>query len=112
MSCLIVGVVWALWHALTWMPVILTGMAWYVPVDILSKISGAFMYGICYYHCRNLFVPMWLHFVMNMLANGMQEFIIDYAGWYLLLQVIAAACYIIWYISKTKGDEKAIRKAA
>ena len=101
-TCLIVGIIWAFWHAPTWMDAIAANMAWYIPLDILSKISNAFIIGICYNRCRNLFVPMWIHFVTNILSNGMQGFIVEYIVWYIILLVFVAACYIVWYLRSSK----------
>ena len=101
-SCLIVGIIWAFWHALTWIPYIAGGMAYYIPLDMLSKVSGAFIIGICYNHSRNLLVPMWIHFVMNMVINGVQGVIVEYIIWYILLEALVAVGYIVWHDKSCK----------
>lgn len=103
LSCFIVGIIWAFWHTPTWYFYVISGNYYMIPLDILSKISIAFIIGICYHRCRNLFVAMWMHFVLNLLINGIQGFILDYYVWYILVECLIAIAYSLWYIkSKTK----------
>ena len=102
-ALLIVGIIWAFWHVPTWMNYITGGMPYLIPLDILDKIALAFIIGICYNRCRNLLVPMWIHFVANMVVNGTQGTLIDYYVWYVLLEVLIAAGYIVWYLKSGKN---------
>ena len=64
--------------------------------------------GICYNRCRNLIVPIWIHFVMNMLINGVQGVLVEYYVWYILLEAIVAVGYIIWHIKSSKKEIAAV----
>ena len=101
-SCLIVGIIWAFWHMPTWINYITAGLVYFIPLDILSKLSIAFVIGICYHRCRNLFVPIWIHFVTNILVNWTQAVLIDYFAGYIMLQVFLAIGFIVWHIKKSK----------
>lgn len=106
-SCIIVGIIWAFWHTPTWINYITSGMIYFIPLDILDKMSGAFIIGICYSRCRNLIVPMWIHFVMNFLINGIQRVFFELPQafiWYILFEVLAAIGYIVWYIKSSKKE--------
>ena len=105
-SSVIVGIIWAFWHLPTWINFI-GGLEYFIPLDILSKMSGAIIIGICYSRCRNLIVPMWIHFVSNIVVNGTQEVLIDFYVWYILLEVLVAVGYIVWYL-KTGKKEAAV----
>jgi len=102
-ALLIVGIIWAFWHIPTWMNYITGGMPQLIPLDILDKMALAFIIGICYNRCRNLFVPMWIHFVANMVVNGTQGTLINYYVWYVLLEILIAAGYIVWYLKRCNG---------
>ncbi len=106
-ASLIVGVIWAFWHAITWIPLIQAGLPHYVPVDIVSKMSSAMIIGICFSRCRNLFVPMWIHFVSNILANGTQESLIDQMPLYVGVEALVAVCYMIWFTTVSKKEAAA-----
>jgi membrane protease YdiL (CAAX protease family) len=101
-SLLILGLIWAFWHTLTWINYFMMGIPYMIPLDILSKVALAFIIGICYHHCRNLFVPVWIHFVANMVINGTQNTLINYYAWYILLEVLIAVGYIVWYLRTGK----------
>lgn len=109
MASLLIGIIWAFWHAPTWMAFGVTGMELlkFVLFDILSKISLAFVLGICYSRCKNLFVPIWIHFVANMAGNGIQGVLVEYHSWSVLLEVLTAIGYIVWYTKISKKSAAA-----
>ena len=110
LSCLIVGIIWAFWHTPTWINYIAAGFTHWIPFDILSKISLAFVIGICYNRCQNLLVPIWIHFVVNIFVNWTQGVLVDYFIWYVLLQLVIAIAYIIWHI-KTDKPSRFVRRS-
>lgn len=101
-SLLIVGVIWAFWHTPTWLMYL--SVPWLIPLDILDKMALAFIIGICYNRCRNLFVPMWIHFVANLVAGSLQ-IDVAYYPWFIALETVVAIGYILWYEkTKSTGD--------
>ena len=106
----LVGIIWAFWHTLTWFISGFSGMdlVWYILLEILSKISCAIIIGICYSRCRNLLVPMWIHFVSNILINWTQGVLIDHYIWYVLLEAIVAIGYMLWYRIISKNEIAAV----
>jgi len=110
-ASLIVGIIWAFWHTPTWFATGFAGkdLILYILFDILDKMSLAMIIGICYSRCRNLIVPMWIHFISNMFINPVQGFFTDSNNFYfyyilILVEALAATFYIAWYkkINKKK----------
>jgi len=61
-------------------------------------VSVAIIIGICYSRCRNLFVPIWIHFMNNfLLAGTFVGDILEVVIWLAVLYTIAAVGYVIWH---------------
>ncbi len=110
-SSLIVGVIWAFWHTITWVPMIQAGYAYFIPLHILSLMSCAMIIGISFSRCRNLFVPMWIHFMSNIVLNGAQSVLNDATNpslaIYIGLEALVAVCYVIWFVRVSKKEAAA-----
>ena len=104
-SALIVGPIWWFWH----MPLMVfdsghEGLAWvqYAAIFLVFCTALAVIIAICYRRCRNLFVPMWLHFVFNVTIPTFIDFN-EGEGELTLLSIItalyalAAIGYALWY---------------
>jgi CAAX amino terminal protease family. len=104
-SALIVGVIWWVWH----MPIMVfnsghEGWAWvhYAAIFLVFCMSMSIVTAVCYRHCRNLFVPIWIHFVFNVINPTFIDFN-EGEGELLLLTIIttayllAAVGYMVWH---------------
>lgn len=70
-SSLLIAFIWSFWHTPLWFVTGLTGIP--LLLNILSFIAGNFclsvIIGISYWYCRNLFIPIWIHFLTNFLMS-------------------------------------------
>jgi membrane protease YdiL (CAAX protease family) len=99
---LIVSLLWSFWHAPTWF--LNTGYSGmdllkYIVVFVICITSLGFIIGICYHRCKNLFVPIWIHFTFNFLGVMFKGSMIDLVSWYAAFYFIAAVGFFLW--SKT-----------
>lgn len=99
-SCLIVGVIWGFWHAPLWF--LTSGysgmqLAQYIIAFLISVVSVATIIGICYNRCKNLFVPMFIHFLFNFFNLTFRGDLIDMLTCFALLYAIMAGGYILWF---------------
>lgn len=107
-SSLLVGVIWLFWHTPLWF--LTSGFAGaelirYIAFFALGNISVSLIIGICYSRCRNLFVPMWIHFLYNFLASISSAPLLDTFTFYTILYAVIAIGYIVWYM-RTAGKNR------
>lgn len=103
---LTVGVIWALWHAPIWfLGTDYSGLVLvrYIIVFVVCITSLGFVMGICYHHCKNLFVPVWIHFLFNFLGEIYTGSMVDLVTWYAVLYSITAVGFFTWH--KTKRND-------
>jgi len=70
---LIVSIIWAFWHAPIWFlgtEYSGTALLQYIAEFVICIASLGFMIGICYHRCKNLFVPIWMHYVFNFFGRN------------------------------------------
>ena len=104
-SALIVGVIWWFWH----MPIMVfdsghEGLAWvhYAAIFLVFCIAMSVVIAVCYRRCRNLFLPIWIHFVFNVTIPTFVDFN-NGEGELMLLTLItafyllAAVGYTVWH---------------
>jgi membrane protease YdiL (CAAX protease family) len=109
-SSIIIGIIWAFWHTPLWF--VTSGYAgtellWYIAVFIFQVMALSIMIGICYNRCKNLVVPIWIHFLSNFIFTVFAGDAGDFLHTFTCLTafyIIAAAGYIIWF-------KKCIRKS-
>lgn len=107
-SSIIVGIIWAFWHTPLWL---LEGfsemeMVQYILSFISMAIAQSVIVGVCYSRCRNLFVAMWMHFMVNifspfLVAGGTlsnTNYYANYVTFMAVFYTVAAVGYSIWYI--------------
>lgn len=96
---LMVGLVWSFWHTPIWFATGLVGtnLLVYIVTFIISNLSLALIIGTCYDYCKNLFVPIWIHFWSNLLANLYIGDPIYVRYWYTGFYVIMAFGFALWY---------------
>lgn len=100
-SSLIIGLIWAFWHAPLWFATSGFGgmeLLRYIVSYVITIVSLAVVIGICYSRCRNLFVPMWIHFMFNLVAPAFTGSMLDFMTWYAVFYGVTAIGYSIWYI--------------
>lgn len=107
-----VSVIWALWHAPIWFfgtdysGLILVR---YSIVFVVSITSLGFVMGICYHHCKNLFVPIWIHFLFNFLSQTYTGSMVDLVTWYAALYTIMAIGFFVWHKRSCKRHIQVLR---
>jgi membrane protease YdiL (CAAX protease family) len=99
---LIVSLIWAFWHAPIWF--LGTGYSGtilykYIIVFVITITSVGFIIGICYHRCKNLFVPIWIHFIFNLLGQTFKGSMADLVVWYAVFYFIMAIGSFLWYKS-------------
>lgn len=104
-SSLIVGVIWVFWHAPLWF--LTSGysgvqLVQYIFVFLISVMSLTMVIGICYKRSKNLFVPIFIHFIFNFCITVFTGNALDMMTWFAVLYVIMAVGYIIWFKRNNK----------
>ena len=97
---LIVGLIWAFWHAPIWF--LGTGyygteLLKYIIVFFISIASLGFIIGLCYHYCKNLFIPIWMHFVLNFLSQTCTGSQLDMVTWYAVFYLITAIGFAFYH---------------
>ena len=111
-----VGLIWCFWHTLLWF-VSGTGFGvWYlisyIATFIILNMCLSLIIAICYKKCRNIFIPMWIHFLSNVTMSlaapyfSTSSAIIE-AKWILsALYIVVTLLFVLWYKRKEKDIEK------
>lgn len=104
-----VSVIWSLWHAPIWF--LGTGysgivLVKYILVFVICITSVGFVLSICYHHCKNLFVPIWIHFLFNFLGEMYSGSMVDLVTWYAVLYLILAVGFYIWHKRNDKRNSR------
>ena len=105
-ASILVGIVWGFWHAPLWFITGFTGidLIQYIVAYMIGITSAAVIIGVCYARCRNLFVPIWIHFMFNFTVQMFVGDFIAFMRWFVVLYVFVATCYIIWHNVRTKKE--------
>jgi membrane protease YdiL (CAAX protease family) len=103
---LIVGVIWSFWHAPLWF--LTTGYAGlelleYIIAFIISIVSFSLIIGICYNHCHNLFIPIWMHFMFNFSLTFYVGRTVDLIVWLAVFYVLTALGFVWWHKASVHG---------
>jgi membrane protease YdiL (CAAX protease family) len=98
-SSFVVSLIWSFWHAPIWF--LGTGYSGtvllkYIVVFVICITSLGFIIGICYHRCKNLFIPIWLHFTFNFLGELFKGSRIDLVSWYAVFYFIMAMGFFLW----------------
>jgi membrane protease YdiL (CAAX protease family) len=96
---LIVSLIWSFWHAPIWF--LGTGYSGtvllkYIIVYVICISSLGFIIGICYHHCKNLFIPIWIHFMFNFFGETYTGSKVDLVVWYAVFYFIMALGVFLW----------------
>jgi membrane protease YdiL (CAAX protease family) len=103
-ASLLIGIIWGFWHTPLWFLEGLTGiqLIHYIFAFMVWVISASIIIGICYNLCKNLFIPMWIHFLMNFLLallnkNMMTDDRLTIFTYMAIFYAFVAIAYIVWY---------------
>lgn len=107
-SSIFIGLIWGFWHTPLWF---LEGMAGfeliqYILVFMLWIISVSIIIGICHNYCKNLFIPIWIHFMMNFAIVIVADELTYIFTLMAIIYFVVAIGYIIWF-KKVGGNIKA-----
>ena len=111
-SALKVALVWSFWHTPLWF-VSTAGQSIeftlnYIFTFIVGNVCTALIMAICYKRCRNIFVPMWIHFLSNATLALVSPFFTDSASimegkcWIMLFYIISTAAFVLWQKMQNK----------
>ena len=100
-SSVIVGIIWGCWHMPLWLFSGYAGkeLIQYSLLFLLWVIFATIIIGICYSRCRNLIVPIWIHFMFNFCMTVFTGDAIDALNvltCITILYALAAVSYIVW----------------
>jgi membrane protease YdiL (CAAX protease family) len=105
-SALMVGLIWSFWHTPLWistgLPII--QMLLYIGTFIVGNLCLAVIIAVCYSYCRNLIVPMWIHFISNFLSTILEPYVgnvpsvLEARCWLSIFYVSAALFFSLWHI--------------
>jgi membrane protease YdiL (CAAX protease family) len=93
---LIVSLLWSFWHAPIWFldsgyrGIVLVR---YIIAFVTCITSLGVVMGLCYHSCRNLLVPICMHFTFNFLGEMYKGPMIDLVSWYAVFYALAAIGY-------------------
>jgi membrane protease YdiL (CAAX protease family) len=96
-SALILGAVWGFWHTPLWLISGYTGMklAYYILFFMTGIVSISVVITVFFNRNRNILVPMWIHFLFNLLLIIPKIELLPLLGYtslgYLILAVVLAA---------------------
>lgn len=99
-ASLIVGLIWGFWHTPLWL--LTSGysgieLVQYIIAFLISILSISTVIGICYNRCKNLFVPICIHFMFNISSAVFIGDALDIFTWFAVLYAIMAVLYILWF---------------
>lgn len=102
-GCLWVSLVWSFWHAPVWfLGTEYSGIVLvkYIAAFVVSIASLGFIMGIFYYHCRNLLIPIWMHFIFNVfLGLIFAGSLVDLLVWVAAFYFVSAVAVFLWHKS-------------
>jgi membrane protease YdiL (CAAX protease family) len=77
---------------------------------MFAIVSIAVIIGICYSHCRNLFVPIWIHFMNNFSLTMFVGETLDVITWLAVCYTLVALGYVIWDKRYSKKADAPIKQ--
>lgn len=96
---LIASLIWSFWHAPIWF--LGTGYSGailikYIIAFVICITSLGFIIGIFYYRYKNLFIPIWIHFMLNFFGETFTGSRVDLVTWFAALYFIMAWGVLLW----------------
>jgi len=76
----------------------------FIAMYTTTTVFAAIIIGVCHNRCRNLFIPIWIHFLMNFTLARLVDVSIPVYTICTVLYVLAAIGYIIWHKTQRRKD--------
>lgn len=102
-----VGLVWSLWHIPLWFTSASGDSVWFLLNHIVTFFIQcmclSLIIAVCYKRCRNIFIPMWIHFLSNVTMNLISPYFttsVAIMGGKALLTVfyiLIAGAFVLWH---------------
>lgn len=101
-GAVLLSAVWAPWHAPLWFLSGFTGtkLVEYIALFILGNICLSIIISICYDYNRNLFIPIWIHFMSNAMEISYRGDAFAGRCWLAVFYPIVTLGFILWYKKK------------
>jgi len=98
-ASVIVGIIWGFWHTPLWFTSGYMGLnlVQFIVAYMIGITCVAVIIGICYNRCKNLFVPIWIHFMFNFTLTMYTGELLVALTWLTILYVPVTIGYIIWH---------------
>lgn len=98
-GAILLSTVWAPWHAPLWFIPGYTGIKLleYIALFIIGNVCLSLVISICYDYNRNLFIPIWIHFMSNVIETPYRGDFFVGRVWDVLFYSIIALGFILWY---------------
>jgi membrane protease YdiL (CAAX protease family) len=102
-----VGLIWTFWHLLLWFtstadqPIVF--MINHIITFFVMNMSLAVIIAICYSKCRNIFIPMWIHFIANLSLALVNPYFTNNSAlmggklWLSIFYVVVAGIFVLWH---------------
>jgi membrane protease YdiL (CAAX protease family) len=96
-SALLVGIVWGFWHLPVWFTLGYTGtdLVRYIVFFLVEILSFSIIMAVFYHHHANLFIPIWIHFLINFLVGLVKIDLLNLMGWMALGYSLLAIVLIV-----------------
>ena len=118
-SALKVALVWTFWHTPLWFMSAggeIVFLVNYIATFIIENFCLSIIIAICYNRCKNIFIPMWIHFLSNFTMSLMAPYfstnasIIEGKWWLTLFYLLITTLFIIWHQNAIKRVNTLINK--
>jgi len=98
-SSIFVGLIWGFWHAPLWFTGGFAGLdlILYIVFYMIAITCAAIIIGVCYHHCNNLFVPIWIHFMFNFTLTMFTGNVLAVMPWLAAVYLVITIGYVIWH---------------
>jgi len=98
-SSVIVGIVAGFWHTPLWFTSGYFGLELiqFIVFYMIGITCIAVIIGICYNHCKNLFIPIWIHFMFNFTLTMFIGDILSLLTWLTVIYIFITIGFIIWH---------------
>jgi len=98
-ASVIVGIIWGFWHTPLWFTSGYLGLELvrFIVAYMIGITCVAVIIGICYHRCKNLFVPIWIHFMFNFTLTMYTGEPLAALTWLTVLYLPVTIGYIIWH---------------
>ncbi len=115
-SALKVGLIWCFWHTPLWFVSATGSGVWfligYIATFIIENMCLSMIIAICYNQCKNIFIPMWIHFLSNITLSIMAYYfstnasVIEGQIWMSVFYILMTSLFVLWHKKKICGKNE------